>query len=91
MHRLLRVFGLSSVLFLTAFCFTAAGAQQTADQPADKQQLIQLIKQEIMHELLEGELLCVQIELGMQEDIKTQQQVQVAACAEKERIANEKR
>ena len=57
---------------------------------ADEQQLIQKIKEEIMKELKEGDFLREQINLGIKDYIKQQQQAQMAARAEQERLANEK-
>ena len=72
---------------------SVANAQQDSpskSDAADEQRLIQKIKEEIMKELREGPLLPQQIELGIQNYIRKQQQTQVAARAEEERQANEK-
>jgi protein-disulfide isomerase len=71
-----------------------ADAQQDSSSKGgavdDEQRLIQKIKEEIMKELREGPLLPQQIELGIQNYIRKQQQTQVAARAEEERQANER-
>jgi protein-disulfide isomerase len=56
----------------------------------DEQRLTEKIKQEVMKELREGDFLRQQIELGIQEYAKKQQEAQVATRAEAARLANEK-
>ncbi len=78
----------AAALFLsTAFAQQDQGKQAGSD---DEQRQIQRIKEEIMRELREGEFLREQIELGIQDYIKKQRQAQIAARAEKERLANER-
>jgi protein-disulfide isomerase len=74
------------------FYLSTAGAQQGADKMSatEEQRLVQKIKQEVMKELKESDFLREQIELGIQEHIKRQQQAQAAARAEQARLANEK-
>jgi len=66
--------------------------QEAADLKAktDELQLIQKVKEEVMNELREQEFLGDRIALGIQEYIQKQQQDQVAARAEQQRLANEK-
>lgn len=82
----------ASLVVAELLFLSPAGAQQGAAQKTitDEQQLIQKIKQEVMQELREGEFLRQQIERGIQDYIKKQQQAKVAASARKERLANEK-
>ncbi len=56
----------------------------------DEEQLAQQIKQEIFAELQNGEFLGKQIEAGIQNYIRKQQEAQVKARAERERRASEK-
>ena len=92
LNSLLRLSGLVAVLFIAPLPLSTTSAQQAADQRSitDLQQLIQRIKQELMQELLEGEFLQQQIELGIQDYIEKQQQAQVAARTDKARLANKK-
>jgi protein-disulfide isomerase len=82
-----------SIFFFTASVFSIVHAQQ--DPPkrksaTDEQRLIQKIKEEIMKELREGSFLSEQIELGIQNYIKKQEEARAVARAEEERFANEK-
>jgi hypothetical protein len=72
--------------------FPYAEAQQIPGEAikTDDRALIQKIKEEIMKELREGEFLRQQIEIGIQDHIKKQQQAQVATRVATERLANEK-
>ena len=81
------------------FVFSAGGSEVPAlaqqNPPSkttttDEQRLIQKIKDEIMKELREGDLLGQQIEIGIQKYIKKQQEAQAAARAQEERVAAEK-
>ena len=76
------------VAFMALFV-SIADAQQGAAVP-DEQKLVEKIKEAVMKELRESDFLSQQIELGIQNYIKKQQQAQVAARAEEERQANEK-
>lgn len=70
-----------------------AGAQQDSSAKigaADEQRLIDKIKAEIIKELREGDFLQQQIDLGIQNYIKRQEEAQAAARAEEERLANER-
>jgi len=66
-----------------------AYAQQTGTT-SDEQKLVEKIKEAVMKELRESDFLSRQIELGIQNYIKKQQQAQAAARAEEERQANER-
>jgi protein-disulfide isomerase len=70
----------------------AQAQQPSAPKPAtsDEQQLIEKVKQAIMKELREGDFLKQQIDIGIQNYVKKQQEAQVAARAEEERAAAEK-
>ncbi|HUK42696.1 MAG TPA: DsbA family protein [Candidatus Acidoferrales bacterium] len=72
-----------------ALFVSIANAQQGASAP-DEQKLVEKIKEAVMKELRESDFLSQQIELGIQNYIKKQQQAQAAARAEEERQANEK-
>ena len=76
------------VAFMALFV-PIANAQQGAATP-DEQKLVEKIKEAVMKELRESDFLSQQIELGIQNYIKKQQQAQVAARAQEERQANEK-
>jgi protein-disulfide isomerase len=76
------------VAFMALFV-SIADAQQGAAVP-DEQKLVEKIKEAVMKELRESDFLSQQIELGIQNYIKKQQQAQVAARAAEERQANEK-
>jgi len=80
------------LVLAAALSSPAANAQQAADPKVvtDEQRLTEKIKQEVMKELREGEFLRQQIELGIQEYAKKQQEAQVTARAQAERLANEK-
>jgi protein-disulfide isomerase len=78
----------SGVAFMALFV-SIANAQQGAAVP-DEQKLVEKIKEAVMKELRESDFLSQQIELGIQNYIKKQQQAQVVARAEEERQANEK-
>jgi protein-disulfide isomerase len=77
------------VVALMALFVPIANAQQGGATP-DEQKLVEKIKEAVMKELRESDFLSQQIELGIQNYIKKQQQAQVAARAEGERQANEK-
>jgi protein-disulfide isomerase len=81
-------FAVSVGAFMALFV-SIANAQQGAAVP-DEQKLVEKIKEAVMKELRESDFLSQQIELGIQNYIKKQQQAQVAARAEEERQANEK-
>jgi len=76
------------VAFMALFV-PIANAQQGGATP-DEQKLVEKIKEAVMKELRESDFLSQQIELGIQNYIKKQQQAQVVARAEEERQANEK-
>jgi len=76
------------VAFMALFV-PIANAQQ-GGATSDEQKLVEKIKEAVMKELRESDFLSQQIELGIQNYIKKQQQAQVAARAEEERQANEK-
>lgn len=77
------------VVAFMALLVPIANAQQGGATP-DEQKLVEKIKEAVMKELRESDFLSQQIELGIQNYIKKQQQAQVAARAEEERQANEK-
>jgi protein-disulfide isomerase len=81
-------FAVSVGAFMALFV-SIANAQQGAAVP-DEQKLVEKIKEAVMKELRESDFLSQQIELGIQNYIKKQQQAQVAARAAEERQANEK-
>ena len=81
-------FAVSVGAFMALFV-SIANAQQGAAVP-DEQKLVEKIKEAVMKELRESDFFSQQIELGIQNYIKKQQQAQVAARAEEERQANEK-
>jgi len=58
--------------------------------PTNEAQLTQRIKQEIFAELQNSEFLAQQVEIGIQKYVQKQQEAQIKARAEQERIANEK-
>src|SRR5215467_13251359 len=76
------------VAFMALFV-PIANAQQ-GGATSDEQKLVEKIKEAVMKELRESDFLSQQIELGIQNYIKKQQQAQMAARAEGERQANEK-
>jgi protein-disulfide isomerase len=78
-----------SVVAFMALFVSIANAQQGAAVP-DEQKLVEKIKEAVMKELRESDFLSQQIELGIQNYIKKQQQAQAVARAEEERQANEK-
>jgi protein-disulfide isomerase len=88
MRKSSRYFAVSVVAFMALFV-SIADAQQGAAVP-DEQKLVEKIKEAVMKELRESDFLSQQIELGIQNYIKKQQQAQVAARAAEERQANEK-
>jgi protein-disulfide isomerase len=88
MRKSSRYFAVSVVAFMALFV-SIANAQQGAAVP-DEQKLVEKIKEAVMKELRESDFLSQQIELGIQNYIKKQQQAQVAARAAEERQANEK-
>jgi protein-disulfide isomerase len=57
---------------------------------SDEQRIIQKAKDEIMRELLDGDFLRDQIQLGIQDYIRKQQEAQAAFKSEQARFANEK-
>ena len=77
---------------LTPLFLSASAAQQAAEESAtpDERRLIQEITEQVMEELRNGEFLREQIQRGIEEYIKAQQDAQVAARAEQVRLANEK-
>src|SRR5215467_3107750 len=77
------------IVVCTALFGSIAQAQQGAAAP-DEQKLVEKTKEAVMKELRESDFLNQQIELGIQNYIKKQQQAQVAARAEEERQANER-
>jgi protein-disulfide isomerase len=77
------------VVACMALFVSIANAQQGAAS-SDEQKLVEKIKEAVMKELRESDFLSQQIELGIQNYIKKQQQAQAAARAEEERQANEK-
>jgi protein-disulfide isomerase len=88
MRKSSRYLAVSVGAFMALFV-SIANAQQGAAVP-DEQKLVEKIKEAVMKELRESDFLSQQIELGIQNYIKKQQQAQVAARAEEERQANEK-
>jgi protein-disulfide isomerase len=88
MRKSSRYFAVSVGAFMALFV-SIANAQQGAAVP-DEQKLVEKIKEAVMKELRESDFLSQQIELGIQNYIKKQQQAQVAARAAEERQANEK-
>jgi protein-disulfide isomerase len=88
MRKSSRYFAVSVVAFMALFV-SIANAQQGAAVP-DEQKLVEKIKEAVMKELRESDFLSQQIELGIQNYIKKQQQAQAVARAEEERQANEK-
>ena len=92
MNPTIRLAALIQIVLLASLSLSTADAQEAGEPKTltDEQQLIQKIKKEIMQELREGEFLRQQIELGIKDHIKKQQQAQVAARAKKVRLANEK-
>ncbi|HWX77523.1 MAG TPA: DsbA family protein [Candidatus Acidoferrales bacterium] len=88
MRKSSRYFAVSVGAFMALFV-SIANAQQGAAVP-DEQKLVEKIKEAVMKELRESDFFSQQIELGIQNYIKKQQQAQVAARAEEERQANEK-
>jgi protein-disulfide isomerase len=78
--------------FNLAFVAGALGQQKAPSDltPADEERLIQKIKEAIIKELREGEFLQQQIEAGIQNYIKKQEEKEAAARAVEERQANEK-
>ena len=57
---------------------------------SDEQQLKEDIKREVMEELLEGDFLREQIELGVKDYLQKEQEAKLAAAAEAMRLAKEK-
>jgi protein-disulfide isomerase len=88
MRKSSRYLAVSVGAFMALFV-SIANAQQGAAVP-DEQKLVEKIKEAVMKELRESDFLSQQIELGIQNYIKKQQQAQVVARAEEERQANEK-
>jgi protein-disulfide isomerase len=64
--------------------------EEVTQAPIDEKQLAQKIKQEILAELQNSDFLPQQVEIGIQKYIQKQQEAQMKAQAEQERIANEK-
>ncbi len=80
-------------VFFASNLNSLAQAQQPSapNAPAtNEQQLIEKIKQAIMKELRESDFLKQQIDIGIQNYVKKQQEAQAAARAEEERAAAEK-
>ena len=94
MVRRVLIFFLGGLLVFSAWSFNSrAHAQQPSTPKAaanDEQQLIEKVKQAIMKELREGDFLRQQIDIGIQNYVKKQQEAQAAARAEEERAAAEK-
>ena len=88
MRKSSRYLAVSVGAFMALFV-SIANAQQGAAVP-DEQKLVEKIKEAVMKELRESDFLSQQIELGIQNYIKKQQQAQAVARAEEERQANEK-
>lgn len=90
--RRCRLVTVGTLVLAAAFFWSAANAQKTADSKplTYEQRLTEKIKQEVMKELREGDSLRQQIELGIQEHTKKQQEAQVAARADAARLANDK-
>ena len=88
MRKRSRYLAVSVGAFMALFV-SIANAQQGAAVP-DEQKLVEKIKEAVMKELRESDFLSQQIELGIQNYIKKQQQAQAVARAEEERQANEK-
>ena len=87
------LFIIIALLFIVISLLSTGFAQEFISEKtftSDEQRMIQRIKEEVVKELKEEGFLREQIELGIQDYIKKQQQVQSAANAEKERMANEK-
>ncbi len=85
---------LGGLLVLSASNLSSPVQAQQPSAPnapaSDEQQLIEKTKQAVMKELREGDFLKQQIEIGIQNYVKQQQQAQAAARAEEERVAAEK-
>jgi len=92
MGKISRLLGLSIFFFIALGCSIAVAQQDSPskDSAADEQRLIQKIKEEVMKELREGDFLGKQIEIGIQNYVKKQEEAQAAARAEEERLTNEK-
>lgn len=87
----------AAFIFITAIFFSAelrfdlyAQPQPTKDLSADEQRLIQKAKEEILRELRDSDFLKEQIQLGIQEYIRKQQEAQVAAKLKQSQLANER-
>ena len=80
------------ILTASSLVSSASAQQGSADKsvPTEEQRLIDKIKTEIMKELREGDFLQQQIDLGIQNYIKRQEESQAAARAEEARLANER-
>ena len=92
-HCVFRLVLMSMIILLGQLTLSADiyGQEETRKiQSIDEQRLVDKIKEEVLKELQEGEFLREQIQLGIQEYIKKQREVQVAAQAEQARLANEK-
>src|ERR1700741_4096335 len=78
-----------SVVAFMALFVSIANAQQGSATP-DEQKPVEKIKEGVMKEVRESDFLSQQIEVGIQNYIKKQQQAQMAARVEEERQPNEK-
>ncbi len=85
---------LGGLLFLSAPNLNSRAQAQQPSAPnapaSDEQQLIEKVKQAVMKELREGDFLKQQIDIGIQNYVKKQQEAQAAARAQEERAAAEK-
>ena len=82
-------FSISALLMLAHL---AVGSHAAAQQPAasEEAQFIKKITDAVIKELRQGDFLQQQIELGIQNYIKKQEEAQAAARAEEARLVNEK-
>lgn len=78
---------LTLALFVASWLVPALA---THAQPIDEQRLIDKIKEAVINELRSGNFFQEQVELGIQNYIRQQEQAQAAARAEQQRLANEK-
>lgn len=67
-----------------------AQMQPPKNLSADEQRLIQKAKEEVLKDLRESDFLKEQIQLGIQEYIRKQQEAQIAAKLKQARVANER-
>jgi protein-disulfide isomerase len=82
----------ATVALFQLLTLVPAHAQNPSDTKwtSDEQRIIQKAKDEIMRELLDGDFLRDQIQLGIQDYIRKQQEAQAAFKSEQARFANEK-